>query len=245
MRREAIGCFCTEMRWMLLVLVGLSGCAWTNAATVEAQRQAKRQEEEEQRERARWWSWYVDQLQVERTCGDALVDETEAGAAVRESCASWYATGRDAFWLEVARVRQIEEQRAEAVRQQLAANEAARRERARAWGAVAAGLNARAQAQQAPSYYAPPPPPIGVLAAPAGCTSDYECTGLGQRCVRKNSYTPGQCMKMVDQTGLPSLEYSPKSSTGTKVPYEQSCTGAVLMCPIGFRCDRNTGACIR
>jgi hypothetical protein len=236
------------MRWMLLVAMVGVGCAWTNEATrahLERETAIARRRDAEQARLAqeRWQA--AEQVrkrraEIDRACAIAIASGTEADAPVRAACISLHAVDQEIAQAQAAAVACVDQQRAAAAQERLAAEQQAQRERL---AAIFQALSVYAQTRAAA---APPAPSFGEpLVTMPGCTSDYDCSGYGQRCVRKNGYTAGQCMKIVDQNGLPSLDPPPKSITGTKVPYEQSCTGAVLMCPIGFRCDRSTGACVR
>jgi hypothetical protein len=76
----------------------------------------------------------------------------------------------------------------------------------------------------------------------AGCTSDFSC-GSGKKCVKDYYSSTGICMNAVNEYGGPSYELPELDSVGPNMPSKKGCTlGA---CPVGFRCDLNSGVCVR
>jgi len=76
-------------------------------------------------------------------------------------------------------------------------------------------------------------PPEATVAVDRGCSSRFDC-GIGLTCV-KDGIKPGKCMKLVDESGMRSMDLDPKParcSYGTD-------------CPLGFTCDREIKACVK
>lgn len=95
-----------------------------------------------------------------------------------------------------------------------------------------------------------PPPPSGAASAtpattPASktCTSDFTC-GVGYTCVKKQFASSGFCAKSVDEMGVQTFETPSTDSVGPKLPERTDCQ-YVTDCPVGFRCDLATGACLK
>jgi hypothetical protein len=94
----------------------------------------------------------------------------------------------------------------------------------------------------------PTPTPMPSLqSAPSltssGCSSDYDC-GMGNRCVKPNFSSRGTCMRLVNEYGGPAYDLPRIDSVSPKMPSRHDCH-LLTDCPIGFRCDTNSGACIR
>lgn len=123
--------------------------------------------------------------------------------------------------------------------------ESAERESSEAWAAALRGFGEGLQAASADRSPSSPQlasqQQLQVYAVP-GCTSDFSC-GLGQRCVKNYAHNEGVCMKAVDRNGLPSLEGPSTDSILPNLRSSKDCTA--LGCPIGFRCDYGSGACIK
>lgn len=91
------------------------------------------------------------------------------------------------------------------------------------------GLQGHTQGQAAPSV--------------SGCTSDFAC-GPGQMCVKQNYSTRGVCMRKVGPHGAPDYSPANPSSVGVKLPRSTDCK-VPADCPVGFSCQRSSGACVR
>jgi hypothetical protein len=92
----------------------------------------------------------------------------------------------------------------------------------------------------------PTPMPLPQGAPPltsSGCSSDFDC-GIGNRCVKPNFSSQGTCMRLVNEYGEPTYDLPRINSVSPKVPSRHDCKFSTD-CPIGFRCDTNSGACIR
>ncbi len=100
-------------------------------------------------------------------------------------------------------------------------------------------------AAPAESYQAPAAParPRPAPAASAECSSDYSCP-YGSRCIKPNFSTTGTCAKVVDNYGTPTYEGPRVDSVAPKTPSKSDCQFDTD-CPVGFRCDFKSGACMK
>jgi hypothetical protein len=123
--------------------------------------------------------------------------------------------------------------------------DAAERKRRAVWAAALQGFAQgmqNASASSNSSRSSPTAPGSSAYGGPSGCTSDFSC-GMGNKCVKNYYNSTGVCMKAVNEYGGPSYEPPDLDSVGPNMPSKKSCTlGA---CPAGFRCDLNSGVCIR
>lgn len=106
-------------------------------------------------------------------------------------------------------------------------------------------LGARQQTiQQAPTY-APPQPVAPLVTRPSSdeCSSDFSC-GVGYVCVKANFASRGRCAKAVDDVGVPTYQTPSLDSVGPKMPDPHDCDFD-MDCPVGFRCEPKSGACIK
>lgn len=87
-----------------------------------------------------------------------------------------------------------------------------------------------------------PPREVDVYVVP-GCSSDFDC-GSGARCVKKNFSGSGSCMQSVDAAGAPAFDQPRLESVNVKTPSPSDCS-AGRVCPAGFQCDWESGACVR
>ena len=175
-----------------------------------------------------------------------------------ESGLAEIAKHRAKFRAQMAKL-QVAEEGQSAQRRDIEIAEAEERRR-RAWGAVAAGLQAAGSAmsqaaqtgyaspgQVATSTYAPSPPTAGIPSAavpqPSGCASDFNCP-FGHRCVKPNFATAGTCMQEVNQYGTPTFKGPETDSVMPKMPSPSDCHFDTE-CPIGFRCDNSSGTCVK
>lgn len=156
------------MRWMLL-LAAIGGCAWTNQATVDAERRAAADREIAERQNAAARAQAAEQqrqrAEFDRVCQAAMADPAQD--VTRAACINFYAQERAA---------EIERQRADrenSERQMRAEQEAAERRRA-AWAGVA-----RALADSPPPSPPPPPaytPPKEMHCRPSALHKGLDCT---------------------------------------------------------------------
>jgi hypothetical protein len=102
---------------------------------------------------------------------------------------------------------------------------------------------ARSMGQNARTTAPTPVAPAATTFASKGCTSDFSC-GIGHRCVKNNYSGQGFCAKAVDQFGTPTFDLPSTESVLAKVPGDADCHFDTE-CPIGFRCDLQSGACLR
>ena len=72
------------------------------------------------------------------------------------------------------------------------------------------------------------------------CTSDYSC-GIGFRCIKESYKNTGTCLRNVNEYGTQTFDSPNPSSIGVNTG--QGCMTS--SCPIGFRCDIATKACIK
>lgn len=91
----------------------------------------------------------------------------------------------------------------------------------------------------------PPAPvaPTETTQASKACTSDFTC-GVGYACVKKQFASSGLCAKTVDDLGVQTFDTPSTDSVGPKLPERTDCQ-YVTDCPVGFRCDLATGACLK
>ena len=123
--------------------------------------------------------------------------------------------------------------------------EAAEEENRQAWAAALRGLGQGLQNAAAASN-ANSSSPYGrgpsTAYVPSGCSSDFAC-GLGKKCVKNYYQATGVCMDAVTKYGTPSFSPPDPGSVLPNMPSKKSCTlGA---CPAGFRCDLQSGVCVR
>lgn len=78
-------------------------------------------------------------------------------------------------------------------------------------------------------------------AAPAGCTSDFQC-GVGNACVKQRHSNDGVCMKSVDGNGTRVYNMPDSNSIGVRT--SEGCQFNTD-CPVGFSCDATYKACVR
>lgn len=110
----------------------------------------------------------------------------------------------------------------------------------------ASAVSAAAQAMAASRQSTAATPPMiygGAPRAAGACTSDFSC-GIGWRCVKNNFAGHGFCARAVDAYGGPTFELPRTESVMIKVPDDADCTFDTD-CPVGFRCDAKSGACLR
>jgi hypothetical protein len=116
-------------------------------------------------------------------------------------------------------------------------------ERRRRSAAIAAAFQNMNSSLQATSPSSSTPAASGVAARPKECNSDFECT-YGEKCVKPNYSGSGSCMKAVNNYGLPQYEAPSLKSVGPKMPLRSDCSYDT-QCPIGFKCDSKSGACVK
>jgi len=76
------------------------------------------------------------------------------------------------------------------------------------------------------------------------CYNDYAC-GYGQRCLKANYSASGTCVQVVNKYGTPQATTPPRrDSYKVKTPSASDCKHDGH-CPGGFRCDLQSGACLR
>lgn len=135
--------------------------------------------------------------------------------------------------------------RAEAVASSIDIRNAEVAERRRQFGMA---LKAAADGMAAASRPAPTQPtytpgnPVGA-ARPSGCMSDFDC-GVGGTCVKPYYSGSGTCARAVNEYGTPSFDLPRTDSILVNVPDSADCK-LLTDCPVGFRCDLNSGACLR
>jgi hypothetical protein len=81
------------------------------------------------------------------------------------------------------------------------------------------------------------------IAPPNGCMSDFSC-GIGYTCVKNNYSSTGFCAKAVTSYGNQTFDLPRLDSVGPKMPVSTDCK-MLSDCPIGFRCDLRSGACLK
>lgn len=117
--------------------------------------------------------------------------------------------------------------------------------------AIAAGLRAFGRAgrsmQQAADSNSSNYSPRNRSSAPGGydsgsCTSDYSC-GVGRKCIKSNYSTSGFCATTVDNYGMRKFNMPELDSFGVKRPEVTDCKYD-SDCPVGFRCNQKSGACL-
>jgi aryl carrier-like protein len=99
-----------------------------------------------------------------------------------------------------------------------------------------------AMAQAMSNAHQPSRPSVAVPST-SGCSSDFDC-GIGSRCVKANYSLKGYCAKAVNEFGVQTFDMPDMNSVLVKVPQGSDCH-FVTDCPIGFRCDVQSGACLR
>jgi hypothetical protein len=75
-----------------------------------------------------------------------------------------------------------------------------------------------------------------------GCRSDFDC-GVGNQCVKSYYASTGQCAKSVNEYGVQSYDLPRLDSVNPNFRQNTDCQQ--LGCPIGFRCDLQSGVCMR
>lgn len=117
--------------------------------------------------------------------------------------------------------------------------ERAREEHRQKMQIVAAALQGMAQAQQPTpqrSYSS-----SGSTSLSKTCSSDFDC-GMGHTCLKPNGLIQGQCAISVNEYGNQVFELPRMDSVGIN-RLDMSCMRHG--CPVAFRCDLGTGACLR
>lgn len=145
---------------------------------------------------------------------------------------------------ERAQAREVEaldEARARGARPDDPREESGGRKAIRALGLILQGLGQGLAGVH--STASPSAPADSNLSATDSCTSDYAC-GVGFVCVKSNYSVGGYCAKSVDAYGVPQLVQPRAGSVGVKTPVGTDCR-SVGECPIGFRCELSSGACVR
>jgi hypothetical protein len=79
--------------------------------------------------------------------------------------------------------------------------------------------------------------------ATKSCSSDYNC-GVGYTCVKANYASSGFCAQSVNSFGTPTFDLPKMESVLVKMPSAADCNFDTD-CPIGFRCNVRSGACLR
>ena len=115
---------------------------------------------------------------------------------------------------------------------------------ARIWAAAlngaSDGLSGRTRSQPT----AAPGPPFNSN-APSTCMSDYQCP-IGQACLKQHYRSDGICVRKVNSYGVQSYTPPGPASVSPNLPSNHfDCSISGFVCPAAFRCDYNTGACIR
>ena len=166
--------------------------------------------------------------------------------------------------VEIERLRRLEISRADVAMQ--TDLEEARRQR---WATIGAALQAfgnslsasgASQPQPERSIPAPtygsaegtlrpttPTPSLAPASSPGvatgkTCSSDFEC-GIGWACIKPNFSTSGTCLRSVNEYGNQQYNLPRLDSVAPKMPSRHDCH--LMDCPIGFRCDTATGACVK
>lgn len=85
--------------------------------------------------------------------------------------------------------------------------------------------------------------PFRSTEASAGCSSDFDC-GIGHRCVKPYYSGTGKCLETVNQHGLRTFDLPRTDSVGPNMPTKSSCK-FLTDCPVGFRCDMQSGTCVK
>jgi hypothetical protein len=116
-------------------------------------------------------------------------------------------------------------------------------ERRRRSAAIAAAFQDVNRNLQATSTSSSSSAPSAATARPKECNSDFECT-YGEKCVKPNYSGTGSCMKAVNNYGLPQYDLPRLNSVGPKTPSRSDCSYDT-QCPIGFKCDSKSGACVK
>jgi len=118
--------------------------------------------------------------------------------------------------------------------------ERAREERRRTAAIVAASLQGLGQSLDAASQRRATYSATTSTSTNA-CSSDFEC-GSGHMCVKQNFSVTGTCVVSVNEYGNQTFQM-PRLDSVYMNRLDMSCSR--LGCPIAFRCDLNTGACLR
>jgi hypothetical protein len=75
------------------------------------------------------------------------------------------------------------------------------------------------------------------------CSSDYSC-GVGFTCVKNNFSASGYCAKNVNPYGVQQFDAADPGSVNVKTPSKRDCQFD-SQCPVGFRCEASSGACVK
>jgi hypothetical protein len=110
-------------------------------------------------------------------------------------------------------------------------------------GFLGAGQNSSPAYVPPPATFTPRPVYVPVQQTRSACASDFDCS-YGSTCVKPNYSTAGHCVRSVDVTGTPTYESPSSDSIGPKMPSASDCEFDTD-CPVAFRCDRGSGACIK
>lgn len=124
----------------------------------------------------------------------------------------------------------------------------ARRQAGMALAAFAQGYTQASQSGQV--YPAPGGTVAGTPAITRGeglaaneCSSDFGC-GAGRRCLKDNFRSSGYCVDAVNEAGVRVYGLPDMGSVFVKVPTSLDCH-VNTDCPVGFRCQASSGACVR
>jgi len=86
-------------------------------------------------------------------------------------------------------------------------------------------------------------PGVSVSSPKKACSSDFVC-GIGYKCVKSNYSGAGFCAKAVNSYGNQTFDLPDLDSVFVKTPNVGDCKFN-LDCPVGFSCDRDSGACLK
>jgi hypothetical protein len=77
----------------------------------------------------------------------------------------------------------------------------------------------------------------------SGCASDFDC-GVGGTCVKPYYSGTGACARSVNEYGGQTFDLPRTNSIFVNVPDDADCK-LFTDCPVGFRCDASSGACVQ
>jgi hypothetical protein len=163
---------------------------------------------------------------------------------------------RDLARIEKARLRELGSANAE-MENEMAEAEQSRRDAVAAVGRFLQGFGQGLQASGSVGESAPTEAPSrwhSPMATQSGlprqeperrtCSSDYSCGEMGLVCVKPNYSSEGVCMRSVNNFGVQQYDLPRTNSVLPKFPRRTDCHFD-LDCPIGFRCDLSSGACLK
>ena len=195
----------------------------------------------------RYWAadvgWIADQLKVEAASLDVeslfVYSHNLRLRAFVESRRAELAAARDTA------IQRLQLLRSDAVASSIDIRNVEVAERRREFGmalkAAADGMAAASRPVQTQPIYTPSNP-AGSTSVP-GCSSDFDC-GVGGTCVKPYYSGSGTCARAVNAYGNSSFALPRTDSIFVNVPDSADCK-VLTDCPIGFRCDLNSGACLR